>query len=540
MSTVESDTATNDVGPWSPLRVTIFRSLWIAGLVSNLGTFMHLVAVGWAITSLTSSPTVVSLAQAAWTVPGFLLALLAGAFADVVDRRRLIIVTQACSMVCAAVLGSLELSGRLTVTELLVLTFLLSSAMTMSAPAFMALTPELVERDQLPAAIGLNSISSNIAQSLGPALAGIVIAASGPGAVFLVNAVSFLGIVIVVRAYHPAESVPLPAEHIVAAMRTGAAYFLNSPRLQVLAARVVLALTATSALSALLPIIARKQLHASAGQFGLLSTAMGVGAVAAVWLLPRVNRRTTPDVVVIGASLVWAVGAATFAWTHSMPVALLGLTLAGAGTMATMNVVFSMYTTLLPAWVRGRASSVAMLVVWLGASVGAVGWGTLGSAVGVRSALAIAALAHIVATAIASVVLRLGTREPPDITPIVWAMPEPQVAPGPADGPVLVTIEWRIDPANAEQFTAAMAPIRRMRRRDGATGWGLFHDIEDPGRVLETFTVATWAEHERQHHRSVAGDAATQQPARSLVIDDGPHVRHLITHTTRPSTAKRR
>ena len=540
MRPVVADTAASDVGPWSPLRVAIFRSLWIAGLVSNLGTFMHLVAVGWAITSLTSSPTVVSLAQAAWTVPGFLLALLAGAFADVVDRRRLIIITQALSMACAAVLGALELSDRLTVTELLVLTFLLSSVMTMSAPAFMALTPELVDRDQLPAAIGLNSISSNIAQSLGPALAGIVIAASGPGAVFVVNAASFLGIVIVVRAYHPAETLPLPAEHIVAAIRTGVAYFVNSPRLQVLAARVVLALTATSALSALLPIIARTQLHATAGQFGLLSTAIGVGAVAAVWLLPRVKRRTTPDVVVVGASIVWAVGAATFAWTHSMAVALLGLTFAGAGTMATMNIIFSMYTTLLPSWVRGRASSVAMLVVWLGASVGAVGWGTLGSSVGVRSALAIAALAHVVATAIASVVLRLGSQEPPDITPIVWAMPEPQVAAGPADGPVLVTIEWRIDPANSEQFTAAMAPIRRMRRRDGATGWGLFHDIEDAGRVLETFTVATWAEHERQHHRSVAGDAEIQQLARSLVIDDGPWVHHLITRTTKPSTAKRR
>ncbi len=425
---------------------------------------MHLVAVGWAITSLTSSPTVVSLAQAAWTIPGFLLALLAGAFADVVDRRRLIVVTQACSMLCAGALGALEFSGRLTVAELLVLTFLLSSAMTMSAPAFMALTPELVERDQLPAAIGLNSISSNIAQSFGPALAGLVIAASGPGAVFVVNAASFLGIVVVVRAYRAADSVTLPAEHIVAAMRTGAAYFMNSPRLQVLAARVVLALTATSALSALLPIIARTQLHASAGQFGLLSTAMGVGAVVAVWLLPRVNRRTTPDAVVIGASAAWAAGAATFASAHSLPIGLVGLALAGAGTMATMNVVFSMYTTMLPAWVRGRASSVAMLVIWLGASVGAVGWGTLGSAVGVRSAQVIAALAHIVVTVIASIVLRLGSREAPDITPVAWAMPELQVPPGSADGPVL----------------------------------------------------------------------------RSLVIDDGPHVRHLITHTTRSSGPKRR
>jgi MFS family permease len=510
------------------MRVALFRSLWLAGLVSNLGTFMHTVAAGWAVTSLTESPTLVSLVQAAWTVPGFLLALLAGALADVIDRRRLIIATQLCSVVIAGALGFLELTDQLTVGLLIMLTFLLSTAGTVAAPAFMAVTPELVSREELPKAMGLNSISTNVAQSVGPAVAGIVIAVGGPGAVFLVNAASFVGIVAVVRRYQPPHDESLPAEHIAAAMRTGVRYFRNSARLQVLAARVVLSIVVTSALSALLPVIARTRLNASAGEFGLLSTSMGVGAVAAVWLLPRFRRVASSDAVVGAAAVLWALGAALLVATRSMPLGLVGLALAGAGSMVTMNVVFSMYTVLLPSWVRGRASSVAMLVVWLGASLGAVGWGALSSSVGVRTAMLVAAAAHLAVTAMATFALRLGSDETVDVSPMSWAMPELQVAPLPEDGPVLVSIEWIIDPDHAEEFVQAMAPIRRQRLRDGGMTWGLFHDLARPGRMVESFTVATWAEHERQHHRSVAADSAAQAPARRLLVDGEPRVHHFI------------
>jgi MFS family permease len=515
--------------PWTPLRISLFRSLWIAGLVSNLGTFMHTVAAGWAVTELTESPTVVALVQSAWTVPGFLLALVAGAFADVIDRRKLIIATQFASILVAATLGVLDLTDTLTVPLLLLLTFLLSCAGTMAAPAFMAITPELVPREELPRAIGLNSISMNVAQSVGPAIAGLLIAAAGPGAVFIANAVSFAGIVIVVNRYRPATDTTLPAEHVMAAMRTGIRYVRNSPRLQVLATRVVLSLTVSSALIALLPVIARTRLQATAGQFGLLSTAMGLGAVSAVWVLPRIRPRSTPDRVVVGAAVLWAAGAGLVASTTDLPVALAGLVLAGAGSMATMNVVFSMYTVLLPSWVRGRASSVAMLVIWLGASIGALAWGALGSAVGVATALGIAAGTHVVVTAVASLVLRLGADEVVDITPVAWTMPELQIPPADEEGPVLVTIEWRIDPEAAQEFARAMEPVRRQRLRDGGMTWGLFHDLEEPGRMLESFTVTTWAEHERQHHRMIAADVAEQEAARAFLVADGPTVRHLIS-----------
>jgi MFS family permease len=521
-------TAESATGPWSPLRVRLFRSLWIAGLVSNIGTFMHTVAAGWSITDLTRSPTLVSLVQTAWTVPGFLLALLAGALADVLDRRRLMITTQLASMVIAATLGAFELSHHLTVPLLLLFTFLLSTAGTLAAPAFMAVTPELVDRSELPKAIGLNSISTNIAQSAGPALAGIVIAISGPGAVFLVNAASFLGIVLVVRQWHPTRDTTLPAEHIGAAMRTGVRYVRNSPRLQLLALRLILSITATSALAALLPIVARGRLGVSAGQFGLLSTATGAGAVAAVWVLPRLNRVTTPDIVACIAAAVWAVGTAVFAIATALPIALCGLLLTGAGAMATMNVLFSMYTVLLPSWIRGRASSVAMLTVWLGASVGAVAWGALAANTSAGTALLFAAGGHVAVTLLATIALPIGQQDDVDITQVTWAMPELQIPPSEDAGPVLITIDWLIDPASADDFAAAMIPVRRQRRRDGAYNWGLFHDLEAPGRMVETYYVSTWSEHERQHHRATAADDLEQSAARALLVSGGTQVHHHI------------
>ena len=521
----ESDTAT---GPWSPLRVQLFRSLWIAGLVSNIGTFMHTVAASWAVTDLTRSPTVVSLVQTAWTVPGFLLALLAGALADALDRRRLIMATQFASMLIAAALGAFEIGHHLTVPLLLVFTFLLSTAGTLAAPAFMAVTPELVARSELPKAIGLNSISNNIAQSAGPALAGIVIAVQGPGTVFFVNAASFLGIVLVVRQWRPAHDNTLPAEHVGAAMRTGVRYVRNSPRLQLLALRLILAITATSSLAALLPVLARGRLGVSAGQFGLLSTATGMGAVAAVWLLPRLNQRVSPDAVACIAAVAWAAGTGVFATSTALPAALGGLALTGAGAMATMNVLFSMYTVLLPSWVRGRASSVAMLTVWLGASAGAVGWGALASRSSARNALLVAAAAHVIVTLLATVALPIGRQDDVDITQVNWAMPELQLPPSDDAGPVLITIDWHIDPLDADAFVAAMIPVRRQRRRDGAYNWGLFHDLETPGHMVESYYVTTWSEHERQHHRATAADDLEQTAARALLVTEGTVVHHHV------------
>jgi MFS family permease len=401
-------------GPWTPLRVRLFRNLWLASLVSNVGTVMHTVGASWAATELTDSPALIGLVQTAWAVPGFLVALPAGALADVVDRRRLMIVTQLVSMTLAAALGVLTATEALAMPALLAFTFALSIVLTLAAPVFMAVTPELVDRSELGSAIGLNVISSNIAQSLGPAVAGVVIAIAGVGAVFAVNAVSFLGIVVVARGYRPAPDPDRGPDHVAEpvwqAVRTGLRYVRRTPRLPGLAARIALSMLCTSALVALMPVVARRQLDATAAQFGLLSAAVGVGAVGAVWLLPRVNRLLPPDSVVFVASVVWAGGAVVVGVTRSFPVAMVGLALGGAGSMATLNVVFTTYTELLPSWVRGRGSSMVMLMVWLGTSVGAAVWGAIASATTAGTSLTVAAVSHVCLTAFASSRLRIAPR----------------------------------------------------------------------------------------------------------------------------------
>ncbi len=385
--------------PWSPLRVTVFRNLWLAALVSNIGTTMHTVGAAWAMTDLSDSPTVVSLVQTAWAVPGFLVAIPAGAFADVIDRRRLILVSQIGSMCFAAILGLLAVTDQLEVPSLLIGTFVLSIVMTMSGPAFMALIPELVEPRELTQAIGLNNIAYNGSQSVGPALAGVIIAIAGPGAVFLINAASFLGIVVVMWRFRPARPGPTSDEPMWHAMKTGVTYFAGRRILSRYAIRIALAFLATSSMVALLPVVARQQLDATSAQFGIMSAAFGIGAVVAVWALPPLKLRFGPDALVFGAATLWSAGAVMVALTGWVPLATVGVLCTVIGTMAAMNIVYSMFMLMLPNWIRGRASSVVMLTVWLGTSIGTVVWGAVADAAGIRTALLVAAVVHLAATA---------------------------------------------------------------------------------------------------------------------------------------------
>ena len=375
--------------------------------MSNIGTTMHTVGAAWSMTELTDSPAIVSLVQTAWAVPGFLVAVPAGVAADVVDRRTLLLWCQVTAMVFATALGVLQLTDQLSVSLLLAGTFLLSIALTMAGPAFMALIPDLVGPEELPQAIGLNNIAYNGAQSVGPALAGVVIALSGAGAVFLLNALSFLGIVAVLWRFRPATPGPTSDEKALAAMRTGFRYFREHPVLRKYAVRIAFAFFTTTAMVALLPVVSRSRLDTTPGQFGLLAAAFGIGAVAAVWLLPGLRAHVGPDALVMGAALAWTGGAAVLAWTTWLPLAVVGVLVAGAAAMAAMNITYSMFMLLLPAWIRGRASSVVMLMVWLGASIGGIGWGALANSAGVSTALLTAGAAHAGITAVATIWFRL-------------------------------------------------------------------------------------------------------------------------------------
>ena len=374
-------------GPWSPLRIALYRSMWIAALVSNVGTFMHIVAAGWAMTSLTDSPTLVGLVQTSWAVPGFALALHAGAFADMVERRRLIALTQVLALAIAAALGVLEMTGNLGVTTLLAGTFFESVALTIAAPAFMALTPQLVGTQYLSQAFGLDSVSRNIAQSVGPALAGAVIAFTNPGAVFMLNAVSFVGILFVVRKLPTFSAQVESASKINHVIRDGIKHVVHTAQLRNIALRLALVLGATASLNAMLPVVAKNSLQVNASGFGILAGALGVGAVLAVWLLPFLRKNLSSELMSLAASFVWAVAVFGFALARDMVIAVPALLLTGAALMVIINTLFSTFIAQLPDHLRGRGSSIGMLMVWLGTSVGAFAWGYTAASTSVRVAL---------------------------------------------------------------------------------------------------------------------------------------------------------
>ena len=382
-------------GPWSPLRIRVFRALWIAGLVLNIGTFMHIAAAGWTMTTLTESPTLVGLVQTAWAVPGFLLALHAGAFADMVDRRRLIAITQIVALFIAGALAMMQWTDHLSVNWLLAGTFLESVALTISAPAFMALTPEIVDVEHLPQAIGLDSVSRNIAQSVGPALAGLLIALFNPGAVFALNAFSFIGIVFVAQRFKSRAVREPRAQGVNHAIGEGIKHVIGAANLRNVALRLTVVLGATSALTSVMPVVAKENLDVSASGFGLLSGALGVGSVAAVWVLPRVRGAMSTEMVVLCAAAVWSCGTAIFASTAVLWIAVVAMLICGIGTMAMLTTMFSTFMVQLPNWVRGRGSSLAMLMVWLGASIGAFAWGFAASKYGVSTALTAAAVLNV-------------------------------------------------------------------------------------------------------------------------------------------------
>jgi MFS family permease len=525
---------------WSPLRRSLFLWLWIAAVASNIGTWMQNVGAEWLMTSVAPSPMMVALMQTAEMTPLFLLALPAGALADVVDRRRLLLFTQGWMLLAAVTLAGLTLAGLTGAWTLLLLTFSLGLGAALNAPAWQAIVPELVPRDELAAAVSLNSVAFNIARALGPALGGLVVAAAGPWAVFLLNAFSFLGIMLVLYRWRrePSESM-LPTERVMGAMRAGLRYVRHSPELRTVLLRTGIFVVCASALWAMLPLIARRELGLSAVGYGVLLGGLGTGAVLAAFILPGIRKRVSLNLLVGSGTVLFAAVTLTLAYVRIMPLLALAMVLGGIAWMALMSSFNVSVQTVVPAWVRARALAVYLLVFFGGLACGSAFWGALATRVGIPRALLCAALAML-AGLLAALRYPLVADEGLDLDPSFhWSEPTVISEPNPEDGPVLVTVEYLIDPARADEFRKAMDEVKRIVRRDGAMRWGLFNDQADEGRYLETFLVESWAEHMRQHARVTNADRAVQDHARSFHIGDSPPVvTHLIAENV--STKKRR
>lgn len=493
----------------SPLRTPIFRAFWVAGLLSGLGSWIHLVAAGWLMTSLTHSAAPVALLITATSVPTFLLSLPAGALADVLDRRRLIIATQAWQAVVAAGLGVLALTGAVTPGLLLLATLLLSVGGTSGTPVLQAVMPELVHREQLGSAVALGSTSFTLSQVIGPALGGVIVAVAGPGPAFLFNAVSFFATITVAFCWRRARPVgTMPAEHILGAVRAGVRYARNTPALRVVLGRAIAYALCFAALPSLLAQISRVRLGATAAQYGMLLGALGVGGLAGALLLPRLRARFDHEQLVMAAMLVYAGAFATLSQLSSFGAALVVLAVTGFAGMATMSTLNIAAQSVLPSWVRGRGLAVYQLAFAVAMTAGSAGWGLLATAAGLPTALLAAAVGLLLNVLLARR-LRLSIADGIDTAPLHLDQPQVDARLDPEDGPVLVTIDYRVPPTGVPSFTEAMASVRTIRRRDGAMNWSLYRSVDQDDSHREAFIVASWTEYQRLTERAIQSDAST-------------------------------
>lgn len=523
---------------FTPLRSPVFRRLWIANGVSTLGFWMQQVAGAWLMTQLTRSPSLVALLATAAALPTFIFALPAGALADIVDRRRLIIVTQIWQLGTAAAMGALTLAGAMTPAVLLAGIAAYGLGNTLGLPPQSAIIPELVDAEDLPQAMALNATGFTAAQALGPALGGALVVAVGPGWAFMANAISFVGTLAVFVAWRrPPQSVGLPPEHVIGAVRTGMRYVLNAPVFRVVLLRFAVQMFCFAAVPGLLVVAVRTHLHSSAGGYGIALGVFGVGGVASAFLLlPRLRAHFSIDALTLGGAIVLAIGVFfEVALAPSLTAALPGLFVGGAASMLVMSTLQAVSQEVLPAWVRGRGLAVVQLVFQAALAVGAIVWGAVATADGIVAALIAAGVAMIVLS-LAAVVggARLGRVASLDITPAVaWTAPADELAAGliPADGPVVTLVEYDVSPEDEEAFRAAIRDLGHARRRDGALQWSVARDTERPTHHVESYVLSSWLEHERELARVNRADAAAARAVYDLHRGPGaPTVRHLLGH----------
>ncbi|HEV7516874.1 MAG TPA: MFS transporter, partial [Thermoanaerobaculia bacterium] len=467
--------------------------------------------------------------QAATSLPMFLLSLPSGALADVLDRRKILLFTQTWMTLAAAALGLFTLAGGTTPKLLLFFTFLLGLGAAMNGPAWQAITPDLVPREDLPAAVTLASVGFNIARAAGPAIGGLIVAATGPGATFLLNAVSFLGVLVVLYLWkRPEEETMLPAERIWGAMQTGVRYVLHAPEVMTVILRGTAFVLCGSSLWALLPLIAKRELSSGPAGYGLLLGALGVGAVSAAMVLPRLKRNNSTDLVVAVATVVFAAATVTLAYVRSFPLLMLAMLFAGGAWLSLLSSLNVAVQTLVPSWVRARALSVYMLVFYGGLAGGSALWGAVGDRFSVSTSLLISAVGMVVGLALtARYHLRSG--EGLNLSPSrMWPAPIVRHEPEPDHGPVLVTVQYQVDPARQSEFKEAMRAVRRIRLRDGAMEWGLFADAAVEHRRVEVFLVKSWLEYLRQRERMTVADRDVTERARAFHVGDEPPVVHRL------------
>jgi MFS family permease len=512
-----------DLSAWAPIKRPVFRMLWSTWLVANICMWMNDVAAAWMMTSMTTSPIWVALVQSASTLPVFLLGLPSGALADILDRRRYFIMTQFWVAGVATLLSIAVISGVMTPALLLALTFANGVGLAMRWPVFAAIVPELVPRVQLPAALALNGVSMNASRIVGPLVAGALIASAGTEYVFVLNAVlSVVSGFVIMRWRRDHAPSPLGRERLVSAMRVGLQFVGQSARLRAVLLRIAIFFFHSTALLALLPLVARGLHGGDAGTFTLLLASMGAGAIVAALNLPRLRQMMPRDVLVMRSTLLQSVSMAAMAYAPNAWVAVPAMVLNGMAWITCANSLSVSAQLALPDWVRARGMSMYQMAIMGASAAGAALWGHVSTLSSVSTGLLVAAASGTFVMLVAQrLVSDLSIEE--DMTPSrQFKAPVAEEPPG--VGNVVVTIEYLVDPARADDFRALMQESRRSRLRQGALEWELLRDVNRPGRFVEQIVDESWTEHLRRFDRVTASDVALRERKLAFHIGEEPPV----------------
>jgi len=516
---------------WSPFRNKAFAVIWAATVISNIGSWMYSAAAAWLMTTVDPDPLMVSLVQVAASLPVFLFALPAGALADIVDRRRLLIGSEYFITIVSIIFAVMVWQHHVTPLCLLLFTFLIESGSAAIAPAWQSTVPTLVPTSQLSAAVTMNSVGVNISRAVGPALGGAATVALGIAAPFWFNVA---GNVASIGALTWWKEAPRPksgiaSERFLSAIRIGVRHARFNQALRATLARAIGFLLFASCYWALLPLVAERLKGGGAALYGVLLGSIGVGAITGVFALPWLKRMLGPNRLVAVGSFGTAVALALYAIAEHPATAALGSLLAGACWIAVLSNLNISAQIALPDWVRARGLAVYVTVFFGALTLGSILWGQIARFVGVPLALCIAAAGTVVVVAL-TWRWKLQMNPLADLTPAMhWPTPLVDQAVNADSGPVFVLVEYRIKPESHAQFLSAINAFAQERGRDGAYAWNVYEDITTPGRMVETFQVDSWLEHLRQHERVTNADRALEQ-----VLRECTNAAPIITHWIAP------
>lgn len=527
------DAAVRAPSTWAPLAVSAFRWIWIATIVSNIGSAMQVVGATWVMVKLDNRPLMLALLQAAGTLPMFVAGLPAGVLADIVDRRRLLIAANLWMVLAAFALFGAGNLHQITVPMLLGLTFALGLGAAVNAPAFQAIVPELAPGALLMPAVSLNSAGTNVAKTIGPALGGVVVGLAGIPWVFALNALSTVAVLIALVTWRRKPTPRrLPPEHFFSALRSGLRYVSVVPQARTILWRSLLYFSVASALWALLPSIASKRLHLDALGYGGLLGALGSGAVLAALLLPLMRQRWHPDRLAICATGVCGAAAVVVSLSLSVPVVMLGTAAFGAGWVINLTLLNVSIQLAVEGWIKARMLSFFVVAYMGSMTLGSVVWGYIGQWTSPWEAMLAAGLVQL-ASATAVIYLPLDRVGETNLMPASGHDLPLLLAHGDDQGIVLITVDYEVPAENLGTFYAVLAQVKRTRLRTGAISWHHW-STEDNIRQRESYIIESWTEYMRQQLRRTREDENLDQAMSDLLAPDAiPEMTIFVEHATR-------